>query len=188
MYFENGMKPAKGIAGILCAAILSDTMKFKSPTSTFVDQITASKLAAIADIDIDELAVGLFQAASSLKDMSPEAILKNDFKEYQFDKYKVGIGQFNTNDMEGFSDIKAMLLESMEVLRKEGRYNLIVLMITDMMREGSQLLFKGHDNQLMEKAFSTESDTDSIYLKNVVSRKKQILPAIANAAEVASNL
>ena len=188
LYFENGIKPTKGTAGILCAAILSDTMKFKSPTCTFLDEITASKLAAIAEIDIDEFAAALFQATCSFKNLSPEAVLKNDFKEYQIGKYKIGIGQINTVDMEGFADIKAKLLEQMEKLAKEGQYQLIVLMITDLISEGSQMLYKGDYNHLMVKAFSTDANADSIYLKKIVSRKKQVLPVLAKAAEMDENL
>lgn len=97
MFFANGIKPSKSIAGILCAAIISDTINFKSPTSTYPDKAAASKLAKLADIDLDEFAVSLFKAGSSLEGMTPQAILDYDFKDYNLNKYRVGIGHIPSN-------------------------------------------------------------------------------------------
>ena len=183
MYFENGIKPSKSIAGILCAAILSDTMKFKSPTSTHIDQAAAMKLAKIAEINIDEFAAALFRAGSSLKGMSPQEILKYDFKDFIIDKYKIGIGQINSNDPESFNAMRADLLTYMGKVLEQDNYNLILLMVTDIFYEGSHILFDGRDGEIVRKAFNLETDEKSIYLKGVVSRKKQVIPMLSSVIQ-----
>ena len=184
LYFENGIKPSKGIAGILCAAILSDTMKFKSPTSTYADRAVAAKLAKIADINIDEFAMLLFKAGSSLHGMSPQAILDYDFKDYHFNKYKIGIGQIYSSDLEGFTEMKETLVVYMKEVLENNDYSLILLMATDIVNEGSDLLFVGNDKDLFNRAFGTElENVGSIYLKGIVSRKKQVVPLLTNAIQ-----
>ncbi len=179
MYFENGLNPSKSIAGILCAAIISDTMKFKSPTSTYADELSANKLAKIADINIEEFATALYKASASLEGMSPQTILDYDFKDFNLNKYKMGIGQINSSDSEAFSKVKAGLLKHMKTVQENKGYNLILLMVTDIINEGSEILFAGDDSGLAEKAFNIKSGESSAYLKGVVSRKKQVIPMLS---------
>jgi len=181
MYFENGIKPSKEIAGILCAAILSDTVKFKSPTSTYADTAVASKLAKIAEIDIDEFATKMFRAGSALDGMSPQEILKNDFKDYVINKNKIGIGQISSLDLKNLLELKNSLLEYMNDYLSGNNYRLLLLMMTDVVNEGSYLLFAGDNGELIRKAFGVEPDEGGVYLRGVVSRKKQVVPLLANA-------
>lgn len=184
MYFENGMNPSKSVAGLLCAAILSDTMKFKSPTSTYADELAASRLAKIADINIDEFATSLFKANASLQGMTPQTILDYDFKDFVFNKYKIGIGQINSSDSEGLQKIKDELLKHMRTVLENKDYNLILLLVTDIIKEGSELLFVGDDHAaLMEKAFNIKTGENSVFLKGVVSRKKQVVPQISSTIQ-----
>lgn len=183
MYFENGVRPCREIAGILCAAILSDTLDFKSPTSTYTDRETASRLAEIAEIDTDEFAAQMFRAGSALDEMSPEELLHYDFKDYNLSKYKIGIGQVNSSDVSLIRDSKDKLLAYMKKVLAASGYSHLLLMITDVIREGSYVLFTGSDDELMRSAFKTESGENSVYLAGVVSRKKQIVPLLTEAIQ-----
>ncbi|QNU66685.1 putative manganese-dependent inorganic diphosphatase [Ruminiclostridium herbifermentans] len=180
MYFENGLNPSKSIAGILCAAIISDTLHFKSPTSTYADELAANKLAKIADIHLEEFATALYKASASLEGMSPQTILEYDFKDFVFNKYKIGIGQINSSDSEAFKKVKDSLLEHMKVVKENKGYRLVLLMVTDIINEGSEILFVGDDGALIEKAFNIKGSEGCAFLKGVVSRKKQIIPILSS--------
>lgn len=183
MYFENGLNPSKSIAGILCAAIISDTMKFKSPTSTYADELAANKLAKIADLNIEEFAAALYKASASLEGMSPQTILDYDFKDFVFNKYKIGIGQISSSDSEAFKKVKDGLLTHMRAVQENKGYRLILLMVTDIVNEGSEVLFVGDDSSLIEKAFNIKGDGNSAYLKGVVSRKMQVIPILSSTIQ-----
>lgn len=181
MYFENGIKPAKETAGILCAAILSDTIKFKSPTSTYADIAMTSKLAKIAEIDMDEFAAQMFRAGSALDGLTPREILGSDFKDYIINNNKIGIGQISLFEPQNLLEQKAGLLEYMNDHLDGNGYRLLLLMVTDIVNEGSYLLFAGDNAELMSKAFGVEPQENSVYLKGVVSRKKQVVPLLTSA-------
>ena len=182
-YFDSGIRPSKNIAGILCAAIISDTLKFKSPTCTYTDQTTAEKLAEMAGINIDEFAYSMFKAGSTLQGRSAQEIVCQDFKEYRFGKYRIGIAQVYTIDYESVNDTKPKLIEYMNSYCKENGYNLVMLLITDILEQGSEVLYAGDAKELVAKAFNVELNDISIYLEGIVSRKKQVIPFISRAAE-----
>lgn len=183
LFFENGIRPTRSIAGILCAAILSDTIKFKSPTSTYVDRTTCEKLAYIAGIDMDDFSFTMFKKGSSLEGKTPEEIFHQDLKEYTVGKYRIGIAQVNTLDTDSISHLKNELLSYMEHLSSIKNCHLLILMVTDILHEGSELLVAGKDKILIEKAFQVDVQGNSVYLQGVISRKKQVIPLIANAIE-----
>lgn len=183
MYFENGIVPPKKIAGILCAAILSDTIGLRSPTSTYTDTAMAEKLANIAEIDLADFADKMFRAGSSIEGMSPAEILSSDFKDYAIGKYKVGIGQINSYDPRNLERLKPGLLDYMRGFCAANRYSLLLLMITDLVNEGSVLLFTGDSDRLIQNAFHPAAGENSVFRKGVVSRKKQVVPLISGAAE-----
>ncbi|EMS71981.1 putative manganese-dependent inorganic diphosphatase [Ruminiclostridium cellobioparum] len=183
MYFENGLNPSKKIAGILCAAIISDTMKFKSPTSTYADELAAQKLAKIADINIEEFSTALFKASASLEGMSPQTILDYDFKDFILNKYKIGVGQINSSDSEAFRKVKDSLLKHMKTVQENKGYSLILLMVTDIINEGSEILYAGDNAGLVEKAFNIKNGESSAFLGGVVSRKKQVIPMLSRAIQ-----
>lgn len=183
MYFENGIEPEKAYAGLMCSAILSDTLKFKSPTCTNVDIDIAQKLAKIAGIDIEEYAMDMFKAGTSLKGKSPEEIFYQDFKDFSLSGYKIGIGQVNTMDIDGLGDTKVELLDFMRKLCKDKGYSIVTLALTDIIKEGSELLFVGPHKDILSRAFNIDVSGDSAYLPGVVSRKKQIVPPISSVIE-----
>jgi len=181
MYFDAGMRPTKKIAGILCAAIISDTINFKSPTSTYVDKLTAEKLADIAGIDIEEFSLNMFAAGSILHEKSPEEIFLEDFKEFKFGKYVVGISQAYTLDFDSLNEIKDSIVEYMNSFCKVNRYNLVILIVTDILKQGSEIIFAGESKELIAKAFNVDISKSYTFLPGVVSRKKQIIPKLSMA-------
>lgn len=182
-FFENGIRPSKKMAGIMCAAIISDTIMFKSPTSTHLDKSTSEKLAKIAGIRMDEFSHAMFKAGSMLLGMTTHELLYNDFKDFNLGKHKIGIGQVNTMDMESIKDIKAEMVQFLEEVCNERKYSLLLLMITDIIHEGSEVFFSGRNKGLLAKAFDVQLKDGSTYLDGVVSRKKQLVPKLAAVME-----
>ena len=183
MYFDSGIRPSKKAAGLMCSAILSDTLKFKSPTCTYLDSVTAGKLAEIAGIDIDSYSMEMFKAGSTLKGKTPREILCKDFKEFEFNKSRIGIGQVYSIDIESVEDIRDAILSFMSSYCTNGNYDLIMLLVTDILNQGSEVFFVGDLKEIVGKAFDIQTKENSVYLPGVVSRKKQVIPYIANALE-----
>ena len=179
LYEEKGLIPDPKIAGIMCAAILSDTLVFKSPTCTPEDVIAAKKLAEIAEIDINEFGNQMFKAGTSLEGKTVEEIFYTDFKEFTVNKYKIGIGQVNTLADPG--ELKKDLISFMEKVRSDKGYDILLLMLTDIINEGSEILFVGDNKELLERAFDVKIQNNSFYLPYVISRKKQVLPPLVKA-------
>jgi len=171
----------KKIAGILLAAILSDTVVFKSPTTTERDKKMAKKLAQIADINnLEAFGMEIKKAKASLKNMAIPQIINMDFKEYNFCNNKVGVSQVEVVDFSEVDKLRNDLLSEMRKMKKEGNYDLIIVMLTNIIKECSELLVIG-DTKKVETAFNKKVENNSIFLKGVVSRKKQIIPQIEKA-------
>lgn len=114
IFFENGIRPSKKTAGLLAAAIISDTLLFKSPTSTNVDRIVLDRLAQIADIDIEKFALEMFKYGTSWPGKSPEEILTQDFKIFTYDNSKIGVSQVHTMDSQSINDLKEPIIAAMK--------------------------------------------------------------------------
>lgn len=182
MYFENGIRPEKKTAGILYSAIVSDTLNFSSPTATRLDRNTADQLAEYADLDTENFASQMFQAGSVLKGLSVQEILNYDFKEYTLNGCKVGIGQVNSMDASETEQMRGPLLRYIGQARQEKGYGLLLLMITDVIKKGSYVLYAGENASLPRVAFKeTESPDGAVFLDGVISRKKQVVPLISDA-------
>ncbi|KYH33647.1 putative manganese-dependent inorganic diphosphatase [Neomoorella mulderi] len=178
MYREQGFEPEKAVAGILCAAILSDTLLFKSPTSTLTDKEQAEWLAGIAGIDVNEFGREMFRAGSSLAGRSGREIILEDFKNFNFGGTMVGIGQIEIVDPGTLPVGREELLAELEKLQVERNYDLIVLMVTDLMRNGTELLFTGPQARAVERAFNVAPGVSRVFLPGVMSRKKQVVPPL----------
>ncbi len=179
-YFEAGIEPEKEIAGILLGAILSDTVVFKSPTTKEKDKEIAKKLAAIAGIDdIEKFGIEVKKAKSNLEGMSEEEIIKGDFKEFTFGDKKVGIGQVEIVDYDQVKGREDKIISEMEKMIGEG-YDLVVLMVTNIMDESSLLLVVGNVAKV-EEAFGKKVENNRVLLPGVMSRKKQVVPKIEEA-------
>lgn len=178
LYLEHGIKPPQPIAGIMLAAILSDTLMFKSPTCTDDDQRAAQELAKIAKIDIKEFADNMFKAGTSIEGKTEEEVLYSDFKEFNINGKKIGIGQINIYKNPLGSIKEKILLFMKELMDKKG-YSIMLMMFTDIISRGSEILYTG-DKNIIEKAFN-QNVKNSFYLPGVVSRKKQVVPEIIRA-------
>lgn len=183
IYFENGIRPSKQIAGILCGAIISDTLLLKSPTATLVDEIILKRLAQIADIDIEAFANEMFKAATSLEGKSAEDILGQDYKTFTIGEKKIGVAQVTTTYIDGFKDIKSDILSLMDTMASEKNLEMITIMITDIFNGGSLFLVSGNKD-LFTAAFKTTLENNEVYLDGVVSRKKQVIPPITEAIDM----
>ncbi len=181
MFFENGIKPSRKIAGLLCAAIISDTLLFKSPTSTNADKHALKRLANLANIDPETFAKQMFKAGSSLEGKTPDEILNQDFKAFTIGGIKVGIGQVSTMDVESFNPIRKDMLDLMENTCKEKEFGLILLMLTNILEGGSELIAVGDHTDAVDEAFGVVLKNNSAYAPGVLSRKKQVVPPLTAA-------
>lgn len=167
----------KNLAGMMLCAILSDTVIFKSPTCTKQDVKACKKLASIADIeDFKALGMEMFRIKSAVDGVSAKKLLTRDYKDFEMSGKKVGIGQLEVVDLSIFDDKKEILFESMRALKVEGRRHTVLLLLTDIIKEGSQLLVVSDSESLVESAFDIKLENSQVWLPKVLSRKKQIVP------------
>ncbi len=186
MYFEEGCELDKKIAGILLAAILSDTAIFKSATTTETDMSAAEMLAEVAGIDdIEAFGWEIKKAKASLKGKTTEQIINMDFKDYNMSGKKVGVGQLEVVDFEDFYAMKEQIKVTMETMRQSENYHLVLLAFTDIAREGSEFIAVG-DVEVVKKAFNISS-INRTFLKGIMSRKKQIAPPLENYFNFSKN-
>ena len=184
LYQEKGLEIPKGIAGILCAAIISDTLMFRSPTCTAVDRNTAERLAKIAGIDWERFAVEMFSAGSRLKGKSPEEIFYQDFKMFEANKTSFGVGQISSMNVDELVETKKRLIPYMEKALGNHGESMLFFMLTDIIHESTELLCYGGDcAELVKEAFRQEPQDNSVTLPGVVSRKKQLIPAFVNVLQ-----
>lgn len=186
MYGEQRIEISPTIAGLLCAAIISDTLMFRSPTCTLADKMAAGALALIADINIEQFAREMFKAGSNLKDKSPEEIFYQDYKKFIAEgDIMFGVGQISSMDEDELKEIKKKLEPFM--VSECGRHGVtrVYFMLTSIMNRSTELLFYGEGSREMaESAFGMEASEGSLYLDGVVSRKKQLIPALMEAAQM----
>ncbi|MDD6794993.1 MAG: putative manganese-dependent inorganic diphosphatase [Clostridiaceae bacterium] len=180
-FFERGINPSKEAAGLLCGAIISDTLLFRSPTCTPQDIEICNKLAEIAGIDsLDNFAKEMFKAGTSLQGKTIEEIFNSDFKPFNMSDLKVGIAQVNTMDIEGFMPLKDEMLSYMNKKAEEGGFSTMILLLTDILNEGSQILVAGNRPDVVEKTFNVTLEDSTAFLPGVLSRKKQVVPPLTS--------
>ncbi len=178
MYQEHGLMPSPNLAGLMAAAIISDTVMFKSPTCTMRDKLLAERLARHAGIDPEELGRAMFSRGAS-PDMPVADLIKNDQKEFHLSSHSVCISQITTVDSDRFMERKDEIFTELEKQRAEKKYDLMIVMITNVLKEGTDLIFAG-DVEAIHSAFNVDGVLDHhIFLPLVVSRKKQIVPALS---------
>lgn len=183
LFFDNGIRPSRKIAGLLCGAIISDTLLLKSPTTTLTDKMTLKRLAEIADIDTENFASDMFKAGTSLKGKTLEEIFYQDYKSFVINGRKIAVSQVNTMDIEGFEPMKADMIDLMDKAADSQSYNLILLLLTDIYNETSLLLAVGKDKEVINSAFNVTLENNSALAPGVVSRKKQVIPPLTAALE-----
>ena len=176
MFQEHGVMPSPNMAGLMAAAILADTVMFKSPTCTPRDIAMAERLAHIAHISLEELGRDLF-SADATEHKSAGELLRSDFKEFHIAGQVLGVGQITCIDSLKMLERKEEFLTVMQRAQKEHGYDMTILMFTDVLKEGSQLLFVGNDDTI-RRAFDVEPKDNTLFLPGVMSRKKQIIPML----------
>lgn len=184
MYEEEGVEITPMIAGLLCSAIVSDTLMFRSPTCTKLDENIARKLAKLADIELEELAMEMFNAGSSLKGKSAEEICFQDFKQFKVNDIVFGVGQINSMNLEELMEAKELLKPHLpKVMRKNG-LQMVFFMLTDILNESSELLCCGSGaRKCIQDAYDIPEEKEKVLLKGVVSRKKQLIPALVSTLQ-----
>ncbi len=182
MYRENNQEISRQVAGLLCSAILSDTLAFKSPTCTEMDKVAAASLASIAGLDMEEFAIAMFRAGSNLVDKSAEELFYQDFKQFKMGELELGVGQVNSLDSNELQEVKDRILEYMDKVYKNKNLDMVLFMLTDISNERTELLFTGSNTELISKAFEGKHGKNSIILPGVVSRKKQVIPPLLRSA------
>lgn len=178
-YRERGLVPEKEIAGILLAAILSDTVLYKSPTCTKLDRETAVYLESICGVDASRFGTEMFKASSNLADHTSQELIENDLKTFTFGGEKIGIGQVSMMGSEGLTEIREDLKEQLERLRAEQGMRYLLLMVTDLLAEGTELFVTGEDPEKVANALGKALHEGSIKLPGVLSRKKQVVPPLS---------
>lgn len=184
MYQERNVEIPKKIAGLLCSAIISDTLMFRSPTCTAVDKAAAEDLAEIAGIEIEELAIDMFSAGSNLGSRSAKEIFYQDFKRFSVNGVEFAVGQINSMNAIELGEIREKLMPYLEEAYKEVGLNMIFFMLTNIVKETTELLCYGpNSDSLAREAFQLPEDSDSYELKGLVSRKKQLIPALVSVIQ-----
>lgn len=184
MYEENEIEVPREIAGLLCGAIISDTLLFRSPTCTPLDKRTAKKLAKISDIDLEQMAQEMFNAGSNLKGKSAEDICFQDFKQFTVNDTIFGVGQITSMSKEELAAIRDMMTEHLPKVLEAHNLNMIYFMLTDILAESTELLCVGTGARgIALSAFDLPDNAKSLILKGVVSRKKQLIPVLVETMQ-----
>ena len=176
MFQDKGLLPSEKLAGMMAAAILSDTVMFKSPTCTVRDIRTAERMARIANVSLDELGKKIF--SESVESKNAEELLNTDYKEFHIAGHDLAVSQITCLDSEGMLKRKDELLEHMKAIANEKNLSLVILMITDVLLEGSFLLYVG-DDDIISQAFDVVAKDNEVFLPEVMSRKKQVIPGLS---------
>ncbi|MBQ7614902.1 MAG: putative manganese-dependent inorganic diphosphatase [Butyrivibrio sp.] len=184
MYKEYGVEIDKTIAGLLLAAILSDTLMFRSPTCTNVDRNAGEELARIAEVDYEEFAKEMFHAGSNLGSKTADEILHQDFKKFTVDDMTIGIGQINSMSADELVEIKNKIMPELKEIAEKDALDMVFFMLTNIIEESSEIIFAGNKAlHTLNSAFGLNAEGESVILSGVVSRKKQLLPAIVETIQ-----
>lgn len=183
MYQQFGIEIPKSIAGLLLSAIISDTVLFKSPTCTQADKDAVFYLADVAGVNYEEYGMAMLKAGADIGDMTAAQIVKNDSKEFQIGNYPMLISQLSVMDTDQVMAMQDEILANMaQVCEAEG-YAMSLVMVTDIIKEGTYLLFSGEPKNLIGEAFKQDASKSVMYLPGVMSRKKQIIPPLSEAVK-----
>ena len=168
--------PSAAMAGMMAAAILSDTVMFKSPTCTDKDVRTAERMARIANVSLEELGRAIFSA--SVESKSAKELLKADFKEFHIAGHDLAVSQITCTDSAELLERKEEFLQLMAQMAEEKGYSMILLMLTDVLMEGTQIVYLGDEDTICQ-AFGVQPKENVLFLPGIMSRKKQIIPMLS---------
>ncbi len=182
LYDVNKVEIPKNIAGIMLCAILSDTVLFKSPTTTDADKAACEVLAGIAGVaDMEALAMEMFKAKSAVQGVPMKDLIFRDYKDFDMAGNKVGCGQLELVDLSLVADMRDDLYKTLQEVKDEGGRHTIFLMLTDIMKEGTDLMVITDDPAIVEKGLNVKLDGPSVWIDGMMSRKKQTIPPMQKA-------
>lgn len=187
MFWHRGIPMSSQIAGLLLAAIVSDTVLFKSPTATAKDRETADKLAIMAGLDLQEFGMAVLKAGSATTALSVNEILATDMKEFEIGEHYTAISQISVMDPQPIMAMRAEILVCLEKMARQEQYDMFVLLITDILQEITYLLYWGEPSGLLWQAFGPPAEDGIFYLPGVMSRKKQVVPPMIEASRKLAN-
>ena len=176
MFQDRGLMPSANMAGMMASAILSDTVMFKSPTCTDKDRRTAERMARIANVSLEELGKVIFSA--SLENKTAKDLLFSDYKQFHIAGHDLAVAQITCVDSPAMLERKEEFLELMRVTAKEKNFSMMILMLTDVLLEGTQIIYLGSD-EVIQQAFNVYPKENTAFLPKVMSRKKQIIPMLS---------
>lgn len=183
LYKENQIKISKNIAGLMLSGIISDTLLFRSPTTTDIDRKAANELATIAKVELEKYGMELLKAGSSLKGKSKEDILFMDFKNFTIEDKKVGIGQITTFDISEIESEKEEYVALINQMAENNGYYALALFATDIIKNGSYIYYNEQAKEVFANSFDINELKEGSYIDGCVSRKKQFIPSIINTIE-----
>ena len=182
MYNFFNVEITKEMAGLMLCAIISDTVIFKSATCTDQDKAACEDLAKIAGVDDTlELGMDMFKVKSAVDGTPARELVLRDYKDFDMNGNKVGIGQLEVVDLSILDGVKADLAADIAALKAEGGHHSIFLLLTDIMKEGSEVLIVSDDESVIDKAFGVKPEAGKAWLDGVMSRKKQVVPNLEKA-------
>ncbi|MBR4360927.1 MAG: putative manganese-dependent inorganic diphosphatase [Clostridia bacterium] len=189
IYGEQKLDIPPNIAGLLCSAIISDTLMFRSPTCTVHDKMAAGALSLIAGVDIAQLAKEMFRAGSNLGGKTPDQIFYQDYKKFTVEEDVVfGVGQISSMDEDDLSLIREKLTPVLKAESEKQQVPKVYFMLTNILKESTELIYYGENSeQLISVAFHTKPENGAFFLPGIVSRKKQLIPAVIKAAQLIKN-
>ena len=181
MYKDAGVAIPKDVAGGMLCAILSDTVNFKSPTCTDDDKAAVAELKDVAGVaDTDELFMDMLKAKSAVDGVPAKDLLFRDYKDFDMKGNKVGVGQLELATIDQVAAVRDELVKAMEEVKADGRHS-VLLMLTDVVKEGTDLVVISDDPSLIEGAFSAKLEGGSMWIDGMMSRKKQTVPNLQEA-------
>ena len=176
MFQDRGLMPSEKMAGLMAAAILSDTVMFKSPTCTERDIRTAERMARIANVSLEELGKQIFSA--SVERRPAKELLMSDYKEFHIAGYDLAVAQVTCMDSPKLLERKAEFLDLMKQQSEKKDFSMMILMLTDVLLEGTQIIYLG-DEEVIRQAFNVSPKDNTAFLPGIMSRKKQVIPLLS---------
>ena len=176
MFQDRGLMPSANMAGMMAAAIISDTVMFKSPTCTAKDVRTAERMARIANVSLEELGREIF--AASLENKTAKDLLFTDYKDFHIAGIDLAVGQVTCVDSPKMLERKEQFLDLMYDAKEKEDLAMVILMLTDVLKEGTQLVYVG-DDETIQQAFGVTPKDNTVFLPGIMSRKKQVIPMLS---------
>ena len=183
LFKEKNLLPSKETAGLMLSAIISDTLLFKSPTCTECDVKAGKELAEIAGVNLEEYGLEMLKAGTALGGKSENELLNMDMKIFEIDGKRIGVGQVNTVNEEEVLRRKEKLISEMNALNSKENLDFFLFVITNILSNDSVGIVAGNGNEIIEKAFNGKVENNTVLLKGVVSRKKQVIPPLTKAIQ-----